>query len=79
MYTGSSKLKIAYVSGKEKMNPNQAAGFSLDAIKSIEVQIANTQGGAVDILLTSQWPKGAENQAVNLVISLLQFFCLWIS
>ena len=57
---------MVYVSGKEKLKPDQQSGFSMDAIKSIEVQVANIQGG-VDILLTSQWPKDAERFAASLV------------
>ena len=69
VYTGSSGLKMVYISGKQKelLKPNQVdVGFSVDAIKSIEVQVANSPNG-VDLLLTSQWPKGVENLAVNLV------------
>ena len=60
---------MVYISGKQKelLKPNQVdVGFSMDAIKSIEVQVANSPNG-VDLLLTSQWPKGVENLAVNLV------------
>lgn len=64
---------MVYVSGKEKLKPEQQSGFSMDAIKSIEVQVANIQGG-VDILLTSQWPKDAEKFAANLVIYLYIHF-----
>lgn len=60
---------MAYVSGREKFKPEQDVDFSLDAIKSIEVQIANSPGGAVDILLTSQWPKSVETNGVSLVIT----------
>ena len=67
VFTGSSGLKMVYVSGKQKMmtKPNDI-GFTMEAIKSIEVQVGNSSAG-VDILLTSQWPKSAENLAVPLV------------
>lgn len=68
MFTGSSGLKIVYVSGKQVVpsKPNEV-GFTMEAIKSIEVQVGNSSAG-VDILLTSQWPKGVENLAAPLVI-----------
>jgi hypothetical protein len=58
---------MVYVSGKQKMmtKPNDV-GFTMEAIKSIEVQVGNSSAG-VDILLTSQWPKSVENLAVPLV------------
>jgi hypothetical protein len=58
---------MVYVSGKQKMmtKPNDV-GFTMEAIKSIEVQVGNGLTG-VDILLTSQWPKGVENLALPLV------------
>jgi len=40
----------------------------MDSIKSLEVQIANGHQSGVDILLTSQWPKGVENGAASLVV-----------
>ena len=70
IFTGSTGLKLAYVSGKQKTDSNQQSGFSMDSIKSIEVQLLNdSQFAGVDILLTSQWPSGIENFAASLVIS----------
>ena len=45
----------------------------MDAIRSIEIQTASSQQIGVDILLTSQWPKGVENGAASLVLALLTF------
>ena len=68
IFTGSSGLKLVYVSGKQKQNINQENGFSMEAITSIEVQIANSENSSgVDVLLTSQWPKGVENATAGLV------------
>ena len=68
IFTGSSGLKIVYVSGKQK-EPSKPGdvGFTMEAIKSIEIQAGNSSAG-VDILMTSQWPKGVENLAVPWVI-----------
>lgn len=68
MFTGSSGLKMVYVSGKEKhqSKSDDKVSFTSEAAKSIEVQIGNSFAG-VDILLTSQWPKGVENLANPLV------------
>ena len=68
VFTGSSGLKMVYVSGRQKLltKPNEGVGFNMEAIKSIEVQVGNSSAG-VDILLTSQWPIGVENSAVPLV------------
>lgn len=67
VFTGSTGLKLVYVSGKEQSSGNHAdgLGFSAETLKSIEVQIANSPG--VDILLTSQWPKGVERSGNSLV------------
>ncbi|KZS05856.1 CWF19 protein 1 [Daphnia magna] len=66
VFTGSSGLRMVYVSGKQQLltKPNEI-GFTMEAIKSIEVQVGNSSTG-VDILLTSQWPKGVENLAAPL-------------
>ena len=68
VYTGSSGLKMVYISGKQRdlLKPNQDVGFTLEAVNSIEVQVANSSNG-VDLLLSSQWPRGVENLAVDLV------------
>lgn len=66
IFTGNSGLKLAYISGKQKQDINHKSGFSMDSIKSLEVQIANGHQSGVDILLTSQWPKGVENGAASL-------------
>ena len=68
IFTGSSGLKLVYVSGRQKLNPNDPNGFSMDAVTSIEVQLLNSpKFNGVDILLTSQWPKNVENLANKLV------------
>ena len=59
---------MVYISGKQRdlLKPNQDVGFTLEAVNSIEVQVANSSNG-VDLLLSSQWPRGVENLAVDLV------------
>lgn len=49
MFTGSSGLRMVYVSGKQQLltKPNEI-GFTMEAIKSIEVQVGNSSTG-VDI------------------------------
>lgn len=71
VFSGSTGLKLVYVSGKESLSAtsNDGIGFSAETLKSIEVQIANNPG--VDVLLTSQWPKGVEklgNSLVNFIL-----------
>ena len=61
---------MVHVSGKQKMMmKSNDVGFTMEAIKSIEVQVAGNSSTGVDILLTSQWPKSVENLAVPLVCS----------
>ncbi|GFU28835.1 CWF19-like protein 1 [Nephila pilipes] len=57
--TGSSGLKIAYLSGLEKKDSTE---FSFSE-KDVTELIARASSGAVDILLTSQWPQGVTKYA----------------
>lgn len=57
-----------YVSGSQKKDSDPGVGFTMDAVKALEVQLLNSPNfKGVDILLTSQWPKGVEQHAAALV------------
>uniref|UniRef100_A0A8K9WTZ0 CWF19-like protein 1 n=1 Tax=Oncorhynchus mykiss TaxID=8022 RepID=A0A8K9WTZ0_ONCMY len=60
VFTGASGLQIAYVSGREgQQDPTPAHCFSpKDLTQLVEPLISNNQFRGVDILLTSQWPRG---------------------
>ncbi|KAL0964889.1 hypothetical protein UPYG_G00273930 [Umbra pygmaea] len=60
VFTGASGLQIAYVSGREgQQNPAPAHCFSpKDLTQLVEPLLSNTKFRGVDILLTSQWPRG---------------------
>uniref|UniRef100_A0A674E584 CWF19-like protein 1 n=1 Tax=Salmo trutta TaxID=8032 RepID=A0A674E584_SALTR len=60
VFSGASGLQIAYVSGREgRQDPTPAHCFSpKDLSQLVEPLISNNQFRGVDILLTSQWPRG---------------------
>ncbi|CAB4064463.1 CWF19-like protein 1 [Lepeophtheirus salmonis] len=60
-YTTNEGLKIAYLSGTE--NPNEPFSFSEKEFRQIEAKINWEDPGfkGVDILLTSEWPRGVTN------------------
>ncbi|XP_033845590.1 CWF19-like protein 1 [Periophthalmus magnuspinnatus] len=60
VFTGVSGLQIAYVSGREgSQEPAPSHCFtSKDLCSLVEPLISNSKFRGVDILLTSQWPKG---------------------
>ena len=59
-YTTKEGLRVAYLSGA--VEGSQQAGISYEQVKSLEVQLKWNDSGyqGVDILLTSQWPKGTQ-------------------
>lgn len=70
LYTVSSGLKIAYVSGIESTDSesNSISNFKVDDVKSVAnacLASNHTAGDyrGVDILVTSQWPSGAKEDA----------------
>lgn len=63
--TGSSGLKIAYLSGLKK---KESTDFSFSEKDVIEL-IARASNEAVDILLTSEWPQGVTKYAKSLDIT----------
>ncbi|XP_041367664.1 CWF19-like protein 1 isoform X2 [Gigantopelta aegis] len=65
MFTGSSGLQIAYLSGVESSGSTCGpTEFDLEAVTSLTVPVAgDSKFKGVDILLTSQWPVGVEKYA----------------
>ena len=65
VYTTSSGLKIAYLSGVEREDPNDSSGHLFGEKEVISVKDACLKGcpsfRGVDILLTAQWPEGMTN------------------
>lgn len=72
LYTVSTGLKIAYVSGIEasKSETTSIYNFNVDDVKAVAnacIGSNNTTGEyrGIDILITSQWPKGARDDEPN--------------
>ena len=72
VYTGSSGLKVAYLSGLESSG-EEGSGvyFSHDDVNSLQTTIdaigADAPAKGVDIFLSSQWPKAVERYGSKLV------------
>ncbi|XP_042563254.1 CWF19-like protein 1 [Clupea harengus] len=59
VFTGASGLQIAYVSGREgHQEPAPAHCFSPKDLSALVEPLVNSKFKGVDILLTSQWPRG---------------------
>ena len=60
VFTGASGLQIAYVSGREALQePAPAHCFTpKDLLALVAPLVNNSKFRGVDILLTSQWPRG---------------------
>lgn len=67
VFTGVSGLQVAYVSGREAVQePAPAHCFSSkDLAALVEPLSSSTKFRGVDILLTSQWPRGVWQYAQN--------------
>lgn len=67
VFTGVSGLQIAYVSGREaSQEPAPSQCFtSKDLSSLVELLTSNSKFKGVDILLTSQWPKGVWHYGNN--------------
>lgn len=72
LYTVSSGLKIAYVSGIESAESDSGSisNFKVEDVKSVAnacLASNHTAGDyrGVDILITSQWPSGTKKDAQN--------------
>ena len=57
---GSSGLQIAYLSGKENSESGDVHFTKDDILALSQPLLSNTKFQGIDILLTSQWPKGIE-------------------
>lgn len=71
LYTVSSGLKIAYVSGVEQSeNSNSECHFNADDCRAVKNSCLNSKTAmgdyrGIDILLTSQWPSGISEKDKN--------------
>ncbi|XP_031622103.1 CWF19-like protein 1 homolog [Contarinia nasturtii] len=72
LYTVSTGLKIAYVSGIESKDadPNSISNFKIEDVKSVAnacLASNNTSGDyrGIDILISSQWPNGPQKDQSN--------------
>lgn len=63
LYSGSSGLQIAYLSGTENATCDQISFSQKDVNELIESSTRIQQFKGVDILITSQWAKGIEKYA----------------
>ena len=71
LYTGSSGLQLAYLSGMESEIVSDSTNFNAIDITSLTSPVVNdSKFKGVDILITSQWPKGVEKYGIALV-------CIW--
>lgn len=81
LYTVSSGMKIAYVSGLESQDSNASSmsSFKVDDVKAVAnacLASNNTSGEyrGIDILISSQWPSGARDNETN-ASELLSWLC----
>lgn len=68
-YNGSSGLTIAYLSGTESSEGKSGEiNFSQQDVTSLLLPVAtDTKFQGVDILITSQWPKGVDRYGIPVV------------
>lgn len=74
LYTGSSGLTVAYLSGIETSSSGESGtsdtrftAVDIDDLRQSLIGIGQFRG--VDLLLTSQWPRGVDKYAVAAVSS----------
>jgi hypothetical protein len=68
LYTGSSGLQLAYLSGTESDILSDSTSFNTEDSSALTDPVKNdTKFKGVDILITSQWPKGVEKYAQEVV------------
>ena len=68
LYTGSSGLQLAYLSGMESDIVSDSTNFNAVDITALTSPVINdSKFKGVDILITSQWPKGVEKYGTPLV------------
>lgn len=67
IYTGSSGLQLAYLSGTESDIISDSTSFNAIDISALIDPVKNdSKFKGVDILITSQWPKGVEKYGTEL-------------
>ena len=60
MYTGSTGLQVAYLSGVEGLK-HSPTHFTVEDVQALQLPlVSDSKFKGIDILLTSQWPKGVE-------------------
>ena len=66
IFTSSSGLKIAYLSGVEGSGEKPDISFTVDDVNNLVTPpTADSAFKGVDILLTSQWPEGVEKYGIT--------------
>ena len=78
LYTGSSGLTVAYLSGLDgAARGGDDTHFSADDMDALRLPItANAKFAGVDVLLSTVWPYGVEKYATA-VVSGLEGFIVW--
>jgi hypothetical protein len=77
LYNGSSGLQLAYLSGTESDIISDDTCFNAVDINSLIDPVKNDiKFKGVDILISSQWPKGVEKYSSELVMILSTVFGL---
>ena len=67
MYTGSTGLQVAYLSGVEGLK-HSPTHFTVEDVQALQLPlVSDSKFKGVDILLTSQWPKGVEKYGCAVV------------
>ncbi len=82
VFTGVSGLQIAYVSGREALQePAPAHCFTSKDLSALVTPLTNSSKfRGVDILLTSQWPRGVwqyGNNPVTRKSRIYKYYCYW--
>ena len=65
-YTGSSGLKVAYLSGEDGINASNESPTHFSA-SDVDSLMSSAPSGGVDILLTTCWPRGVAKYASDIV------------
>ena len=67
VYTGSTGLQIAYLSGLEGLT-HTPTHFTAEDAQALQLPlVSDSKFTGVDIFLTSQWPKGVEKYGSTVV------------
>ena len=67
VYTGSTGLQAAYLSGVQGLT-HTSTNFTAEDVQALQLPlVSDSKFKGVDILLTSQWPKGVEKYGSTVV------------